>query len=299
MDKNRLLQFTTDIGLDYVGVSNAEILEDVRVTLVELRKKQTPCPFEEADIEKRSNPFLILPEAKSIITCLFPYYMKELIPENLSRYAAVCDYHKVAKEKLGQIAAFITKETGEKCFTFTDNSPLPDRMLAYRAGLGFFGKNRMLIHPEIGSYFFIGSVITTAYFPPDAPLELDCLNCNRCLEACPGGALSEDGFDFVKCISYLTQAKNLTKEQEDLLKKQTSAYGCDVCQEVCPHNENLADTALPEFLTETLLSLDKEEIEEMSNRKFCEKYKNFPFIWRGRSVIARNLGQKELDKFCD
>lgn len=299
MDKRSLLEFTNSIGLDYVGVSRAEILYDVCATLEELRKIQTPCPFEEEDIEKRSNPFLLLPGAKSIITCLFPYYIKELNPKNLSRYAAVCDYHKVAKEKLDQIAAYITKESNEKSLSFTDNGPLPDRVLAHRAGLGFFGKNRMLIHPEIGSYFFIGSVITTAYFPPDTPLEMGCMNCNRCLESCPGRALSENGFDFTKCISYLTQAKNLTNEQENLLKTQMSVYGCDVCQEVCPHNANLADTAMPEFLIETLCALDKEEIEEMSNRKFCRKYKNFPFTWRGRSIIARNLGQKELDKFCD
>lgn len=291
MNKKMMKEFAASVGISEIGVSRADIFDDLYTILSEQRSRFGVCPFEETSLDLRCNPMKALDGVKSIITCLFPYYSKKIHPENLSRYACIKDYHQVAEEKLHALAEYISRENNDKCIYFTDTGALCDRYLAYRAGLGFYGKNHMLIHERFGSYFFIGSVLTTAEFEPDAPLDRTCLQCGKCITACPGGALSEEGFDYTRCISYLTQAKELTDEQKRLLSSQKTVFGCDVCQKVCPHNQELAENIMPEF-TEEILERIPEDILSMSNREFQKKYRSFPFSWRGRKTIARNLAKK-------
>jgi len=235
----------------------------------------------------------LLPGAKSIFVCLFPYYRSGIDPVNISRYAAIPDYHGIVRRYLSKIEDFI-KERDPKanCLAVCDTSPLVDRWLAYRAGLGFFGKNNLLIHPQYGSWFFVGALLVTVPLAADMPMDRECLDCGACQKACPGGALDGHfGFDCERCISYLTQKKDVTEAQKKLLHGQNSVYGCDVCQAVCPHNKAVCDTPIQEFYEATLGGLDYDEIAAMSGRAYKKNYQQFPFSWCSRETILKNFNK--------
>ena len=226
---------------------------------------------------------------KSAVVCLFPYF-SGYREGNLSLYAHSLDYHKIISEKLKLISDFI-KSIAPSCTAecFCDIGPEVDRLLAYRAGLGFYGKNGMLINSEYGSFFFIGYVLCDLNLTPDAPIENECMGCGKCFEACPGGALSASGFDISKCASHISQKKGtLTKEEEEILKKSGLIFGCDACQKVCPHNKE-ACKAMKEFTENLMSGICLDDIKSLTNRQFSEKYGNRAFSWRGKKLLERNL----------
>ena len=226
-------------------------------------------------------------EDKSAIVCLFPYFCG-YSEGNLSLYARSFDYHMVIKEKLYPVCKFIEELIpNAECEIFSDIGPEVDRRLAYEAGLGFYGKNGMLINDDFGSYFFIGYILCNLDLSTDAPLQKSCIGCNKCITACPGGALGES-FDINKCASHISQKKgDLTESEIAILKKSKLIFGCDVCQKVCPHN-NITPKPMKEFTENLIDSLYPADIENLSNREFMKKYKGRAFSWRGRSVVARN-----------
>ena len=291
LSTQELKTYAASVGLVATGVCAATANSQLKEQLKKRRASFPLCSFEAEDICNRIDPSKLMPNAKSVFVCLFPYYINEVTPGNLSRYAMVCDYHQVAGEYLAKLTAFIKeKEPNARCLPLCDTSPMVDRWFAYQAGLGFFGKNQMLIHPEFGSWFFIGSLLLDIPLEADAPLAVTCKNCDACIRSCPGGALKDDfGFDCEKCISYLTQKKALTESQKAVVHSQNSVYGCDVCQKVCPHNANVPNTTIAEFYQELIIKLDKNTIENMSNREFKKQYKNYAFSWCSRQTILKNF----------
>ena len=227
-------------------------------------------------------------EGKSALVCLFPYYCGDR-DGNLSLYARGYDYHGVIKEKLSLVVDYIKGLSPDsECEIFADIGPEIDRRLAYNAGLGFYGKNRMLINDDFGSYFFIGYILTDLPLEEDTPVDKSCMGCNRCVDACVGGALS-DGFCIEKCASHISQKKGyLTESEIAILKKSGLVFGCDMCQRVCPHN-NITPKPMKEFTEDMIDFLTKEDIENLSNKEFMRKYKDRAFSWRGRNVLLRNL----------
>ena len=225
---------------------------------------------------------------KSAIVCLFPYYAGER-NANLSLYARGLDYHLVIKEKLSPVCDFISTLVPDAgCEIFADIGPEIDRQLAYAAGLGFYGKNRMLINDDFGSYFFIGYILCDLHLSPDTPLTKTCIGCNRCIENCPGGALGEK-FDINKCASHISQKKgDLTESEIAILKKSALVFGCDMCQRVCPHN-NITPKPMVEFTRDLIDNIKLSDLESLSNREFMKKYKNRAFSWRGKGVLERNI----------
>ena len=227
-------------------------------------------------------------EGKSAIVCLFPYYVGDA-EGNLSLYARSRDYHKVIKETLSPACDFIKSIYPDaECEVFADIGPEVDRHLAYDAGLGFYGKNGMLINDDFGSWFFIGYILTSLQLESDKPLEKSCLGCNKCIENCPGGALGES-FCLDKCASHISQKKgDLTDGEIAILKKSGLVFGCDMCQRVCPHN-NITPNPMKEFTEDLIHSISLEDIEDLSNKQFLSKYKNRAFSWRGKNVLLRNI----------
>lgn len=227
-------------------------------------------------------------EGESAIVCLFPYF-SGYHNGNLSVYAYMRDYHIIIREKLEKIAGFIKSlDESIQCECFVDIGPNIDRKLAYRAGLGFYGKNNMLINSDLGSYFFIGYVRASLKLEADLPLEQNCMNCGKCIESCPGNAL-ENGFCISRCASHISQKKGeLTIEEKEILKKTGLVFGCDTCQKVCPHNDGKIN-AMSEFKKDLMFNIDIEDIKNISGKEFMRKYKDRAFSWRGRSVILRNL----------
>ncbi len=290
-----LKAYAASIGIPACGVCDVGRDEALLSRLMEQRAQHGTCPFEEEDLALRTEPRRLMQEAESIFVCLFPYYRRELPKENISRYAMVPDYHRVVGEYLEKLTAFIKEqEPMAKVKPLCDTSPLSDRRLAYRAGLGFYGKNHMLIHPSYGSYFFIGSLLLSLPLEVDKPMENQCDGCDACLRACPGGALSQNfGYDHQKCISYLTQAKEISEAQQALLGQQESVYGCDICQEVCPHNQNVPDTPIKEFYGSAITHLAEEELSGLSGRAFRKRYADFAFSWCKKQTILKNFKRKK------
>ena len=277
---NRIKETAAALSIGAVGVCNARIYSELKSKLEE------KTPMVPDKIEERINPFLLMPTAKSVIACLFPYYNGGE-KSNLSLYARGEDYHKVAEKKLNAIADILT-ENGFSARTFCDTGVLCDRHLAYLAGLGFIGKNRFLINDEYGSYTFIGYILTDAELVANAPLDKACISCGKCITACPGGALTENGLDSEKCVSYITQKKGeLSSFEEEIVRKSGSVWGCDICQTVCPHNNGVKLTEIAEFRTNLIEKLDSDMAE--SNREFKKKYQDRAFSWRGYEIIKRNL----------
>ena len=223
------------------------------------------------------------------VVVLFPYFVKGE-EGNLSMYARGIDYHRVAEEKLKKTEAFLQNLGATETLIHADKGTLDDRKAAYDAGLGFFGKNGMLICGEYGSYFFIGQVVHNLKIDADKPLTGSCLSCGACVNSCPGGALTENGFKIDKCLSEISQKRGeLSDYEQRLLKNNGLCWGCDVCQAVCPHNKDLPTTAMPEFLDRRITHLSPKDVAGLSNREFKNKFGEYAFSWRGKGVLERNL----------
>ena len=277
---DRIKKYSAALGISAVGVCRARLFDELK------DKLSVNTPMVPENIEERINPFLYLADAKSVVVCLFSYHNGGA-GSNLSLYARGEDYHIVAERKLKELCGILEGE-GYKAKAYCDTGALCDRHLAYLAGLGFIGKNRCLINSDYGSYTFIGYILTDAELEESKPLDLSCMNCGECIRACPGGALTESGLDSSKCVSYITQKKGtLSEEEEQILRKSGSVWGCDICQTVCPHNKAAKLTDIEEFRTNLIESLDLNMAD--SNREFKKKYQSRAFSWRGYEVIKRNL----------
>lgn len=219
--------------------------------------------------------------AKSVIVCLFPYHVAEPRRRNISRYAMVEDYHIVAGNMLKAACERLKSAFPENEFVFfTDNSPIREVSSAVRAGLGVLGKNGLLIHPKYGSFVFIGEIVTDLTVP-GAKANGMCIGCGRCAAACPAGAISPEGIDRERCLSHITQKKGtLTPEEETLVRKGNSLWGCDICQEVCPYNHGIPETEIAAFQENIIPYVDYHEIGEL--------VKTRAFGFRGSGVIRRN-----------
>ena len=230
-------------------------------------------------------PYPVSPYCCAVV-CLFPYYTGQ--PNNcLSKYAQGLDYHLVVKKYLAEACAFIKQlEPDALLEVMVDNNPLPERYLAYQAGLGIIGQNQCLIHKDYGSYVFIGSILTNLSLPPDSPMQGSCMQCGKCQKFCPSQALSPTGFCQNKCMSEITQKRQLTSEEEILVSHAQTIWGCDVCQDVCPHNASAALSPFAEFYEETP---SLQGISSLSNREFQKKFGNRAFAWRGKKVLERNI----------
>ncbi len=224
----------------------------------------------------------------SRVVCLFPYYTGEKMRGNLSMYTYGPDYHRVAKKYLLRIAEYMEALAPDtKTRIHVDIGEPDDKSTAYNAGLGFYGKNTLLIHETYGSFVFIGYVETSLVLPPDTPSQKSCIGCLKCEAACPGGALKNGKIDTERCASAISQKKGaLTEKEAAILKKSGYVWGCDICQTVCPHNAAVSASPLPDFYENLLFSLSS--VPE-TNKAFLSAFADRAFSWRGKEVIKRNL----------
>lgn len=279
-----LQEICKELNIYEFGITSWPLPENAKSILYE----SNPCPFTAANVEERLlGTTLFTP--KSAIVCLFPYYVEHKSPSNLSRYTWATDYHLVINEYLKKLIEKLQIMNTDAQFSIhCDTSPLADRYMAYLAGLGFYGKNNCFISPKWGSYVMIGTILTTLELEPNTPLTQSCMECNRCITACLGQCLGHDEFKFDTCKSYLTQKKReLTSEEEHIIAKTPLVFGCDVCQEVCPHNKDIPTTPIPEFQSvEPYIDID--ELDSLTNKEFKAKYGHRAFLWRGKKILIRN-----------
>ena len=292
MNKEKLKEFCSSIGLKCVGIAGVGPYYDLEKIIKQKLSNGYFTGMEEEVIEKRVNPRLIMENAKSIIVCAFPYYVDEVEESNLSKYCYGEDYHIVAKRYLQRICDFLEEKINNFEYKFfVDNGPLVDRYLAYQSGIGYFGINNNIITDEYGSYIFIGYIVNNYEFYADDPLPKTCIKCNKCVKYCPGNAiLGNFELNPRRCLSYITQKKDdLSEEEINLIKENKMVFGCDICQEVCPHNKGISITNIEEFKTNLITKLDYNEINDISNKEFKRRYGNRAFSWRGKKIIQRNI----------
>lgn len=289
--KEKLRTFCKSININSMGIASAQPFYDFEDIWRKQIDKGYISGFEEKDINKRIYPKLTLESAQSLIVCLFPYYAGEIDNANISKSAFSIDYHIIVKDKLEEISAFLSNNIKNFEYkAFVDTGPFSDRYLAYKAGLGFWGINNNLITDQYGSYFFIGYILNNYPFEADKPMNRTCIQCNECIKKCPGQCILGDfTINPQKCKSYISQKKKpLDKEDKEILQKTSIIWGCDVCQDVCPHNKNAKVTVIKEFTENLLPYLNYHELSQMSNREFKKIYGNRSFSWRGKNILKRN-----------
>jgi epoxyqueuosine reductase len=243
----------------------------------------------------------VMANVKSIIVIGVPYPLKsERIKDfghfaYLSSVACGIDYHQTVMRKMDALCEEISIQFGNAIHfkKFVDNSRLMDKASAWKAGLGFFGKNNLLINPHYGSAWNIGQILLDQKIlhKQVVPLKNQCGNCTKCLESCPNHALGDQGFQlfYERCISYLTQKKKLTTEQEKRIRY--FLYGCDICQWVCPFNHR-ADKISAQ---ENIVFID--DILNQSEEEIRAHYANHSLSWQPPSILIRNA--RILKKHCD
>ncbi|MFR5266201.1 tRNA epoxyqueuosine(34) reductase QueG [Clostridium sp.] len=297
MLKNEIIEFCKTLGLDSVGFTQCRIFEELR-DFYEFRKNNNlENEFEESNIEKRINPMHYMEDGKTIISIAFPYFHgNDLAGNGFSLYTMGNDYHHVVGAYLKKICDFI-EERGGKALHFVDSNTLPERYIAYLSGIGFIGKNNMLITKKYGSYVFLGEIITDLIIEPDFSFEernfslinkfKECEECEVCYVKCPTKAINRNKKNCNICMSYITQKKDI--EDKFIKLMDGRIFGCDSCQTSCPYNENIEFSSIEEFKPKDFMSsMDTESIISLTNGSFKETFKTTSCGWRGKNTLIRN-----------
>ena len=284
------------LGFLSCGISKAEFLEDEAPRLERWLKdgKHGKMAYMENHFDKRLDPRLLVPDAKSIISLLFNYYTPldqlEGTPK-ISKYAYGKDYHHVIKDKLKQLFQIINNKIGEVSGrVFVDSAPVMEKSWAVRSGLGWQGKNTNLISKKAGSFFFIAELIVDLELEYDTPVTDHCGTCTACIDACPTEALTPYHIDASKCISYLTIELKDQIPTTFKSKMDNWAFGCDVCQDVCPWNRFSKQHSEPLFNPSSeVINYTQKNWEEITHETFNIIFKNSAIKRTGFNGFKRNI----------
>ena len=286
------------LGFLSCGISKAEFLDEEAPRLESwLRQnKHGKMYYMEKHFDKRLNPTLLVEGSKSVISLTYNYYTDKLQEDpaapRISKYAHGVDYHYVIKDKLNQLLEFIKEEIGDvHGRAFVDSAPVMERAWAKKSGLGWIGKNSNLITQKVGSFYFISELIVDLDLEVDHAVTDHCGSCTACIEACPTEAITEPfQVDGSKCISYFTieLKDNIPNEMKGKLDHW--AFGCDVCQDVCPWNHFSKQHSEPLFNSRPeLLSMTKNDWEEITQETFSKVFKKSAVKRTKYSGLKRNI----------
>lgn len=286
------------LGFESCGIAKAEFLELEARNLETFLKKglHGEMRYLENHFDKRLDPRLLLDGAKSIISLSFNYYPEKQQISNtykIAKYAYGDDYHEVLKNKLKELIYLIETKIGVvNGRAFVDSAPVMERTWAQRSGLGWIGKNTLLLQKKKGSFHFLAELILDLDLAYDTPFTNNfCGNCTKCIDACPTDAISENGYlNANRCISYLTIELKNEIPAEFKFKMDNWIFGCDVCQDVCPWNSFSMFHQEKAFLANNnLLNFTKKEWIEITEDVFLKIFKNSPLKRTKYSGIIRNI----------
>lgn len=258
--------------------------------LKNFKKNEGLNPLYTSNLEAIVYPKYTMKSVQSIIVLFVPYLTERHQKNgNISLYSMGEDYHIKVKNLCEKISRYLKdKNLGTKFYIQSDVGTIDEKFLAYVCGLGIRGINSLIIHREYGSYGNIGIILTDGKMEEKITPAQDCSLCMKCLRACPSGAIVGDfSIDSQICVSYLTQKKEILSESEiKLVQKSGKVFGCDICQNICPFNQNVIKI----FNSDDIINkLDINDIESLSARQFKKIYGNRSFAYRGKNVILRNL----------
>ncbi|WP_249324333.1 tRNA epoxyqueuosine(34) reductase QueG [Wansuia hejianensis] len=294
--KKYIIEKSKELDIDIIGFTDSSPLLNIKDYIKYRKDNNIQSEFEEKDLQKRIDPKCTFKDCKSIIVIGISYNVDFRPGEgiklkgSLSKSSWGIDYHRVLRKKMEELIKEIERIIDFKYEYFVDTGPMIDRELARKAGVGYYGKNCSIINKEYGSFIFLGYILSDLDIETNSYSTIeDCGDCQICLKSCPTGALEGPyKLNPKKCISYLTQTKDIIPEE--LRKKMgINIYGCDTCQSVCPKNKGVKLSRHKEFLPiDTKGVIDIEEIFIMSNRQFKEKYGSMSGSWRGKNILKRN-----------
>lgn len=286
------------LGFDYVGISKADFLEEEAPRLENWLNNNMhgQMSYMQNHFDKRLDPRLLVPGAKSVVSLLLNYYpseeQKDSTAPKISKYAYGKDYHDVIKEKLNHLLEFIKENIGEvDGRAFVDSAPVLDKAWAKKSGLGWIGKHSNLINKSSGSFYFIAELIIDLELEYDGAVKDYCGSCTKCIDACPTDAIiAPYVVDGSKCISYFTieLKENIPNDVKGKLDNWT--FGCDVCQDVCPWNRFSKPYSEPLFQANAeLLNMKKEDWYELTEETFKRVFKGSAVKRTKFSGLKRNL----------
>jgi epoxyqueuosine reductase len=287
-----------ECGFGAVGIATVSpCLSIERYNLWLKQNKHGTMSYLERGAELRADPRNLLPEAKSIIVVAVQYPVNPSPSSGIAMYARFPDYHVVIRKKLKTLVQSIESELSRKIRAriCVDSAPLLEREWAVRAGIGWIGKQGQVVNQNLGACILLGEVLLDVELRPSVlpgtEIQNDmCGNCNKCIESCPAAAIEPDRtVDARKCIAYLTveHEGDLPAEFHEKIGKRI--FGCDTCTAVCPWNHNGNKKLMPEFTRPLITDLDPEEILEMSEFDFRQKFKNTVLIRTGLDRLKRNI----------
>ncbi len=287
-----------DLGFEEVGVSKAEFLNDEAKKLEAWlnNNHQGEMAYMANHFDVRTDPRKLVPGAKSVISLSYNYYTETTQEDpkapKISKYAYGRDYHKVVRKKLKALLKFVQEEIGEvDGRAFVDSAPVMERVWAQKSGLGWIGKNTLLLTKRKGSYFFLAELILDLELDYDGPVQDHCGSCTKCIDACPTDAIyAPYQMDASKCISYLTIELKDKIPSQFKGKMKDWMYGCDICQEVCPINAKSKNHQEPQFNPkEELLRKDRQEWEEITEEVFTKLFEGSPVKRTKFAGLKRNI----------
>ncbi|MGD9569793.1 MAG: tRNA epoxyqueuosine(34) reductase QueG [Sedimentibacter sp.] len=305
--KQMIIDAANSLGIEIIGFTSVINYSYLADYLTERKEKGFSCEIEEQDIMKRLDARNVFPNCKSIIAIGIPYargyknpLKKDMGLLSVSSYGL--DYHKKLKGILKELGEEIKKLVNFEYKICVDTSPLIDKEICLRAGIGFYGKNTLLINEKFGSFINLGYLLTDLKIECDNNLNKNiCGSCEACIKSCPNNAiLTEGGINSRRCVSYLTQTKEyIPLEYRKNMKNQI--YGCDVCQLVCPKNKLNSEKTTENDYSNLFIGL--QQILKISNEEFSLRYGYLSGSWRGKNVWKRNalvaIGNLRLDSMYD
>lgn len=291
-------QIALDLGFSYCGISRAEFLEQEAPRLTEWlsRGYAGKMSYLENHFDKRLDPTLLVPGAKSVVSLLYNYFPeKELTASDhfkISKYAYGEDYHDVVREKLKEFMFRLRESIGDvQGRVFVDSAPVMERVWANRGGAGWIGKNSLLINKSMGSFFFLAELIIDLALEYDGPVKDYCGTCTACMDACPTDAIPEPYVvDGSRCISYFTIELKEQIPTEMKGKFENWVFGCDICQDVCPWNRFSKPHREKAFApSEELKNLSNSDWVEMTEEVFRTVFRNSPVNRAKFEGMRRNI----------
>lgn len=298
MEKTAIIQKALSLGFSQCGFAHCEPIEELRPFYHDFvtGKRFATLQYLERYASERINPDLLLPGAKTVIGVTLNYVPHEMIPaaDNffISRYAYGRDYHTIIRSGLEKLVEFMHTGSGEfSARIFVDSGPMLEKVWAQRCGLGWQGKNTLLVHKKTGSFLFIGMILTDLEVEPDPPGTDHCGDCEKCVQACPTGALDTPyQLNIPRCISYLTIERKVEIPGDLREKLSNRIYGCDICQDACPYNRHPPPHDMPEFLpSDELVKMRKAEWLVLTEADFTRLFNGSPVARVGYARFMQNI----------